>query len=117
MKENLRGLGYHVIAELVHLVRNQLNYKTLEAATYTFLTSLHDDTLARLGPEQVIRYTSTLVVRFPKCKMSLPLYIDSESFTIYAQKLFFLVSFRECSDNRFNYQLEVVEIFYLPCAN
>ena len=45
VKENLRALGYHVIAELVHQVRNQLSYETLSAATYTFLTNLHDDTL------------------------------------------------------------------------
>ena len=45
VKESLRALGYHVIAELVHQVRNQLSYQTLSAATYTFLTNLHDDAL------------------------------------------------------------------------
>jgi len=45
VKENLRPLGYHVIAELVHQLRNLLPYTTLTAATHAFLTNLHDDTL------------------------------------------------------------------------
>ena len=45
VKENLRPLGYHVIAELVHQLRHLLPYSTLTAATHAFLTNLHDDTL------------------------------------------------------------------------
>jgi transformation/transcription domain-associated protein len=45
VKENLRPLGYHVIAELVHQLRLLLSYNTLTAATHAFLTNLHDDTL------------------------------------------------------------------------
>ena len=67
VKENLRALGYHVIAELVHLVRNQLSYKTLEAATYTFLTNLHDDTLTHLHDERLHIVSAKILTNLVDC--------------------------------------------------
>ena len=57
VKENLRPLGYHVIAELVHQLRGLLPYSTLKSATYAFLTNLHDDTL----PLQVHVFSAKLI--------------------------------------------------------
>lgn len=57
VKENLRPLGYHVIAELVHQLRSLLPYSTLKSATYAFLTNLHDDTL----PLQVHVFSAKLI--------------------------------------------------------
>ena len=57
VKENLRPLGYHVIAELVHQLRGLLPYSTLKSATYAFLTNLHDDTL----PLQVHAFSAKLI--------------------------------------------------------
>ena len=95
-----------MIAELVHLVRNQLNYKTLEAATYTFLTSLHDDTLARLGPEFSIimkkvclrifnQYQRTLdkeqSLQITTGEVALAVFIDRKSLTFCCQKECFTI--------------------------
>ena len=50
VREHIRPLGYHVIAELVHQLRTMLPYEIISAAVYTYMTNLHDDTL-QLGKE------------------------------------------------------------------
>lgn len=63
VREHIRPLGYHVIAELVHQLRQNLPYDTLAAAVYTYMTNIHDETL-QLGAHV---FSAKLVVTLIDC--------------------------------------------------
>jgi len=63
VREHIRPLGYHVIAELVHQLRTYLPYETLSAAVYTYMTNIHDDSL-QLGAHV---FSAKLVVTLIDC--------------------------------------------------
>ncbi|CAG5107634.1 Oidioi.mRNA.OKI2018_I69.chr1.g3420.t1.cds [Oikopleura dioica] len=63
VREHIRPLGYHVIAELVHQLRTMLPYEIISAAVFTYMTNLHDDTL-QLGAHV---FSAKLVVTLIDC--------------------------------------------------